>query len=493
MQTIKLGNYRCFEDTGIIELKPLTFLVGANSSGKSSFLKFFPLMRQSFGRPRNGTFLWSYKDVDLQSLENILKDKTSDMSVEFTIDKPLGVKNGRVWKNPLDTTVKVCFQLGLRENGFDFLHYFSLEYFDQKIEVTLNDKGKCEKIIINELLNVLEYEKFTHVTGTNVLLPNIRFGKKNTIFTSQSPFAQEEVFKIIKEHTENLENPFKLLNRICDKENHIADFEQSGINLSSEEANRVNALLVLFHLNDIIDIVNVHLIGIVSNMTYIGPIRAKAKREYNIQNWAIDEIESDGNNIAMFLFNLEDEQRLNFQIWLKDNFGIKLDVHTIGHNVELLLAVGDRDFVNIIDLGFGYSQILPILVSIWYSMHFSKTPQMMDINNNLIHHYVVIEQPELHLHPRMQSDFADVLVNVYNSCKSIDRDIHFIIETHSQALLNRVGAQIYKEQLKQEDVNVILFNAKAEDMGNNYVEQARFSEDGFLENWPIGFFSGDAN
>ena len=228
-------------------------------------------------------------------------------------------------------------------------------------------------------------------------------------------------------------------------------------------------------------------------MTYIGPIRAKAKREYNIQNWAIDEIESDGNNIAMFLFNLEEEQRVNFKNWLKENFGIKLDVHTVGHNVELLLSIGERDYVNIIDLGFGYSQVLPILVSIWYSMHFSKTPQMMDINNNAIHHYVVIEQPELHLHPRMQSDFADVLVKVYNSCKSIERDIHFIIETHSQALLNRIGTEIYKEHLKQDDVNVVLFNASAEEMGDNYVEQARFSEDGFLENWPIGFFSGDAD
>lgn len=493
MQTIRFRNYRCFKDTGYIELKPLTFLVGANSSGKSSFLKFFPLMRQSFGRPRSGTFLWSFKDVDFQNLKNILRDTSSDMSVEFTIERPLGVKNGKVWKNSLDTTVNVCFKLGLKENGFDYLHYFSLEYFDQKIEVTLNEKGKCERICINDKLDVIEYEKFIHVTDTNVLLPNIRFGKKNTIFTSQSPFAQEEVFKIINEHTAGVEKPFKLLNRICDKKGHIEDFKACGIDLSEGEANKANDLLVLFHINDIIDVVNVHLIGMICNMTYIGPIRAKAKREYNIQNWAIDEIESDGNNIAMFLFNLEEEKRQDFQTWLKDNFSINLDIHTVGHYVELLLSIGDGVFVNIIDLGFGYSQILPILVSIWYSMHFSKTPQMMDVLNQSIHHYVVIEQPELHLHPRMQSDFADVLVNVLNSCKSINRDIHFIIETHSQALLNRIGTQIYKERLKQEDVNVLLFNASAEEMGDKYVEQAMFSEDGFLENWPIGFFSGNAD
>ena len=47
MRSIRLKNFRSFEDTGRIELKPITILVGANSSGKSSFLRFFPLLRQT--------------------------------------------------------------------------------------------------------------------------------------------------------------------------------------------------------------------------------------------------------------------------------------------------------------------------------------------------------------------------------------------------------------------------------------------------------------
>ena len=42
MDSLRLKNYRCFDDTGKVDLKPLTFLLGKNSSGKSSFLKFFP-------------------------------------------------------------------------------------------------------------------------------------------------------------------------------------------------------------------------------------------------------------------------------------------------------------------------------------------------------------------------------------------------------------------------------------------------------------------
>ena len=72
MNTLRLKNYRCFEDTGDISLKPLTLLVGANSSGKSSFLKFFPLLKQSIGIRKNGVFLWYSDDVDFKDFKNLL-------------------------------------------------------------------------------------------------------------------------------------------------------------------------------------------------------------------------------------------------------------------------------------------------------------------------------------------------------------------------------------------------------------------------------------
>jgi len=52
MDSIRLINYRGLEDTGTVEIKPLTFLLGANSSGKSSFLKILPLLKQSANKDR---------------------------------------------------------------------------------------------------------------------------------------------------------------------------------------------------------------------------------------------------------------------------------------------------------------------------------------------------------------------------------------------------------------------------------------------------------
>jgi predicted ATPase len=98
-----------------------------------------------------------------------------------------------------------------------------------------------------------------------------------------------------------------------------------------------------------------------------------------------------------------------------------------------------------------------------------------------------MEQPELHLHPRFQAKFADLLVKVIEDCKGNKKDVRFIIETHSEVILNKIGLNIAREKFSKDDVNVLLFNAQNEKM-NNYIEVATYSEDGYLTNWPIGFF-----
>lgn len=84
METLQLINYRRFKNTGVIHLKPITFLVGANSSGKSSFLKFFPLLKQSLGVNRNGTFLWYSTDVDFKDFQNTVHNGEGNIRIKFS-------------------------------------------------------------------------------------------------------------------------------------------------------------------------------------------------------------------------------------------------------------------------------------------------------------------------------------------------------------------------------------------------------------------------
>ena len=85
MNTLRLKNYRCFEDTGDISLKPLTLLVGANSSGKSSFLKFFPLLKQSIGIRKNGVFLWYSDDVDFKDFKNSVRNGEGNIIINMEL------------------------------------------------------------------------------------------------------------------------------------------------------------------------------------------------------------------------------------------------------------------------------------------------------------------------------------------------------------------------------------------------------------------------
>ncbi len=84
----RLRNFRSFADTGDIEIKPINLLVGANSSGKSSILKFFPLLKQSiFGRRFRGVFSWLSEEVDFKDFKNTVREseKEIDIDLDFSV------------------------------------------------------------------------------------------------------------------------------------------------------------------------------------------------------------------------------------------------------------------------------------------------------------------------------------------------------------------------------------------------------------------------
>ena len=71
VNTLRIQNLRSLVDTGHIDLKPITILVGRNSSGKSSFARIFPLLRQSIEASKRGPILWWGRLVDFGKLKNV--------------------------------------------------------------------------------------------------------------------------------------------------------------------------------------------------------------------------------------------------------------------------------------------------------------------------------------------------------------------------------------------------------------------------------------
>ena len=85
-------------------------------------------------------------------------------------------------------------------------------------------------------------------------------------------------------------------------------------------------------------------------------------------------------------------------------------------------------------LGSGVSQILPALVLLYYIPEGST---------------VLMEQPEIHLHPSVQSDLADIMLNVAKN-----RNVQIIVESHSEHLMRRLQRRVAEEEASVEDVKL---------------------------------------
>ncbi len=120
------------------------------------------------------------------------------------------------------------------------------------------------------------------------------------------------------------------------------------------------------------------------------------------------------------------------------------------------------------DVGFGVSQVLPVLVLCYYA----------DEGSTLI-----IEQPELHLHPAAQSELADVLIDVVKK-----RRMQIIVESHSEHLLRRLQRRIAEEEFKAGDAALYFCEI---DNGTSKITPLEINDEGFIENWPKDFFGDE--
>ena len=83
-----------------------------------------------------------------------------------------------------------------------------------------------------------------------------------------------------------------------------------------------------------------------------------------------------------------------------------------------------------------------------------------------------------------------MLDKVIAICHKEKKDVRIIVETHSEVIVNRLGIKIMDDNsyLKTDDVNVMLFNAKEEGFDTDVISSS-FNNEGYLTNWPFGFFS----
>ena len=118
------------------------------------------------------------------------------------------------------------------------------------------------------------------------------------------------------------------------------------------------------------------------------------------------------------------------------------------------------------DVGTGISQLIPVVVT------------ACDSKERLI----TIEQPELHVHPRIQAEMGDLFIDAWQRKQN-----QFILETHSEHLILRLQRRVREQRISHDDVGV--YYVSQDDDGQTRVNQLRLDDEGdFIDNWPGGFF-----
>jgi predicted ATPase len=166
---------------------------------------------------------------------------------------------------------------------------------------------------------------------------------------------------------------------------------------------------------------------------------------------------------------------------ISDYFGYELLLKDLGNNYfQLMLKDKNGVESNLIDVGFGISQVLPIISEVCMSSLKRHKKTDLDINN-----IILVEQPELHLHPAAQAKLADL----FEMCISANENVRFVIETHSEHLISKLQVLIADESYAlTSDMVQILYVDKNEN-GEAFVQEMKIKENGkFADEWPSGFF-----
>ena len=154
--------------------------------------------------------------------------------------------------------------------------------------------------------------------------------------------------------------------------------------------------------------------------------------------------------------------------------------------LKTLKSEGIRHSFNLADTGFGFSQMIPVLVQLWTLGSGRSARSTASLTTSIIS----IEQPELHLHPKLQSRLADLLMQAISVARQGGIDLRLVVETHSEQIINRVGKRVAGGQMQRDDVSLVLFD-KPSFASSTRVSPTTFDEEGLVNDWPYGFFESD--
>ena len=420
INALRVGNFKSLRDTGDMPIRPLTFLVGPNSSGKRSVIQMLLMLKQTvestgIDNPlvANGPWVQSgaYPDFVYG------KDYASQLSVSMRATYP----EGRTLRDDRPVVPECAFSAQFSYNR------------------------KTTQIVLEKAESSLDrWRTLIERVGTT----------KKYVATMPTP------------GTDDLQQTLRAGVMIPKKFYSIAPRELV-------KGSKVPRLSVhVFSISIAVE-------SIFKKMHYIGPLRDYPKRFYVTSGQSPQDVGSKGERAVDVLWfahrsSLRSVRKTERQVeqWLA-RLGMaramRLDRVSGANYYQLTVKDPASDIEsNLVDIGFGASQTLPIVVECLYSGPGST---------------ILMEQPEIHLHPRAQSVLGDMFIEASSAGQRT-----LIVETHSEHILDRVRRRIAEGTLSSDDVSILYFEPSA---SGTRVSQVQVNDLGQYVSFPDGFFDED--
>jgi predicted ATPase len=440
LRGLRLQNFKAWRDTGPIELAPLTVFFGSNSSGKSSLNHFLMMLRQTVRSPdRNSVFDFGDENAAarLGSFRDVVFGHDLDAEVRFTTD----------WQLPSPMTVR-----DPRSRK---------RYTGDRLQFTAAARQPPGRI------RSVQSEGFEYrlVSGDETVLS---VAMERDERRTNRWRLQAEKYELVRAKGRAWELPKPV--QFYGFPSEAAVYFQNSVFLSDLELALEERL---------------------ETLSYLGPLRSRPERLYNWPRNEPDGVGWQGRDAVQAILAAS-ERTLNWKaksprVPFPEVIAQWLTKMGLVHSFSVDEIAPDRDEyevtvqttpnsekVKLTDVGFGISQVLPVVVQAFYARP---------------HSTVMIEQPEIHLHPAVQASLADLFIAAITAREeSRPRGVQLIVESHSEHLLRRLQRKIAEREITEKDVALYFCYQGPQ---GSAIDRLEVDAYGDILNWPPDFFGSE--
>ncbi|WP_293301729.1 AAA family ATPase [Pedobacter sp. UBA4863] len=473
MFSITLSNFRSFKDQ-TFDFDKFNVLIGENSSGKSSLFKFLLAIKQSLQAPSNReiNFSFSGEYVDLGTYRDAIYYQQDELPLgfKFTFGKPYFDHYCEFMMGENRTKKQVLDYVGL------FLHE-ELPDSDTQISFELTKDLNIHRSIRTKIRNgvlgelIIEYVKEDHkASQSSIFEPkcNLKYldFEDQVVYELHNVRFTKDAFLTITDAGDVRTSCEKIYGFTEQSSEHSEEKRRELFWKSRRLFNRIAFLLVVQN----------YVRMTFDNLEYINPINTHPSRFHITRDQRKFSTINDLDDVLAF-FSSPDENKLAI---LKDfikilkKLGVVEDLEIIEDKrlpvTELRVKVKDL-YSNISDVGYGVSLQLPIILK----------ALLADRMSGGMTKYILIEQPEVHLHPKLHSALVDALM-------SLSKNTVYFVETHSEHVVRKLQVLVKEKAYRLNPENVTVHYLTRKNRQSN-VSCHHILETGMMiEALPSGFY-----